>query len=432
MDGPVRVRRPGPPEALLELGMIYVVSLGGTSDKAALTAFCEDGWRLLPGGEGHRILTRCVALCHLDRWREADGHLTARRDVWGRDNDVVTALGLFLTECIGMFLGRTGPFERAVTAPSRWPLWTKGARHRFERLSQLARVLMAFGELGRVEGVLAAHELPFPYRPAPDRVVADSQGGRWDPALNLARESLATGLSVGDLPIHTLTCRETSVILGARGQLARAREVIDRARSVQPVMLHLPALPESYLSRAVGEAGRVGRIVDDGLALAAERGLVIGTDELWLARAVSRLDTGDRGAALRCVDKAGRVAELLGTGRARLCHLLAAAVVHRDRAAAAEAVRLARRRAQPLEQADTLATVVRHGLADASLLHEAHALYGDLDALLRRAQLRTLMREHEVAVPGRGLITAENERLLATLVAEGLTNRELAIVLRCS
>lgn len=128
------------------------------------------------------------------------------------------------------------------------------------------------------------------------------------------------------------------------------------------------------------------------------------------------------------MDEVSRVAGLLGTGRARMCHLLAKAVVHRDHAAADEAVRLVRRRAQPLEQADTMSMVVRHGLADPSLLHEAYALYGDLDALLRRAQMRPLMHEHRLTMERKSL-TTENERLLATLVAEGLTNRELAVVL---
>ncbi len=416
------------PEALLEMEMIYVVSLGGIGDTAALAEICNNGWRSLPGGEGHRILTRAIALCHLDRWREADEYLTAHGDVWRQDNDVVGALGLLFSECVGVFLGRFEPFDRAVAAPPRWPMWTAASRHRFERMSQLARVLMALGELDRAERLLAAYPMPSGYRPVPDRVVANSQAGHWDPALDLARLSLATGLSVGDLPTHTMMCRETCIILGARGALARSREVIERARAVQPVMLHLLAVPEAYLDRALGATERAAQGVRDGIAQAVRRGLVIGTDELWLTRAVSELAAGDLVAAQRCVDETKKVAELLGTGRARLCRLLATAVVHRDHAAAAEAVQLVRRRAQPHEHAETIHLVVRHGLADASLLHEAYALYGDLDALLRRAQMRNLMRERKVAMPGRSLVIAENERLLATLVAEGLTNRELAVV----
>ncbi|GAA4791729.1 AAA family ATPase [Streptomyces ziwulingensis] len=416
-------------EALFETGMIYVVALAGTLDTAALAEFCDGGWRSLPGGEPHRVLIRCVALCHLDRWREADEHLASQRHVWQRDNDVVAALGLLIGECVGAFLGRTGPFDRAVADPPGWPLWASGTQYRFERLWQLVRTLMAFGELDRADRLLTAYELPSTYRTVPDQVVADSQSGRWDRALDLARMGLATGLSIGYVPSHTLVSRETSVILGARGRLTEARSVIERARSVQPVMLHLLAVPESLLDEALGDVERARRVLAEGLAQAAERGLVVGTDVLWLRTAELELARGDLSAAQRCVAETRGTAELIGTGRARVCHLLATAMVHRDRAAAAEAVRLARRRAQPLELATTMAMAVRHDVAGAELLPEAYALYGDLDALLRRAQLRNLMRERGVAVPHRGVVIAENERLLATLVTEGLTNRELAAVL---
>lgn len=46
--------------------------------------------------------------------------------------------------------------------------------------------------------------------------------------------------------------------------------------------------------------------------------------------------------------------------------------------------------------------------------------------------MRVAMREHDVPVPGRRTSTRENERLLAVLVAEGLTNRQLARVFATS
>jgi len=38
------------------------------------------------------------------------------------------------------------------------------------------------------------------------------------------------------------------------------------------------------------------------------------------------------------------------------------------------------------------------------------------------------MRHHNVPIPNRAATTSENERLLAVLVTEGLTNRQLAAV----
>ncbi|MET0187521.1 MAG: LuxR C-terminal-related transcriptional regulator, partial [Pseudonocardia sediminis] len=63
---------------------------------------------------------------------------------------------------------------------------------------------------------------------------------------------------------------------------------------------------------------------------------------------------------------------------------------------------------------------------------EAYATFGDLDALLFRAWTRTLMTATEVPIPGRRVTVEENERLLALLVAEGLSNKQIAVTLRTS
>ncbi|MCO1580396.1 hypothetical protein M8C13_32045 [Crossiella sp. SN42] len=72
------------------------------------------------------------------------------------------------------------------------------------------------------------------------------------------------------------------------------------------------------------------------------------------------------------------------------------------------------------------------GLGAPSLLCESYDRYGQLDALLSRSWLRTLMRGHGVTVPGRQTTVAENERLLAVLVTEGLGTQQLATVLQAS
>ncbi|WP_432051676.1 AAA family ATPase [Streptomyces xiamenensis] len=419
-------------ENLLEMEMVYIVSLAGMSDQAALTALADAGWRTLPGGPGHRIISRYNALCHLERWQEAADHLAATRDEWSADNDFVAGVGQILDEISHAFLGRPRDFERAVADPTRWPLWERGPRHRFQRLSWLTRTLMTFGELAPAQQLLETYGLPSGYRPVPDQVVADSQSGHWDRALDLARRALATGGWVGDLTSHTMASREMSVILGARGRINQARSVIENARTVHSLLLHLLAGPEAEQEQSLGAAERAHRVITDALALAERLGLVVGTDELWLRRTEMELNAGDPAAARRCAREVARVAELTGTGRSRLCHLIATSMAHRNPAAAAEAVALARHRGQPLELADTLVTVVRHGQADPGLLREAYAVYGDLDALLRKAQLRNLMRDQGVPVPGRSATTAENERLLAVLVTEGLTNREMAVALGCS
>ena len=419
------------PEAVLELEMIYVVSLGGKSDFEALANIADDGWRSLPGDEGHRIVTRCAALSHLDRWLEADRHFEDTRDVWRNDNAAVSAFGQIFAPGVAAFLGRMGEFDANVADPARRPLWDV-VRHRYEQLTELSRNLMAYGELDRSARLLAEYELPAQQRPVPDLVVEAALTGRWDDALDLARLSLAMGSSLGYLPAHTVMCREMGVILTARGRLAQAREVLDRVRADQPVLLHLLAGPQSELARIMGYRDLARRLVAEGLASAQERGLIIGTEELWLRQARWELAADNLPGARDCLAHAARVAAVQETGRARLCHLVIAALVDRDVRLAAEAIELARHRDQPHELAVTLTLVASHGVADGKLLLEAYERYGQLDALLPRSRLRQLLRDRDIPVPGRSATVAENERLLAALVTEGLTNRELSTVLGAS
>ncbi|XUL93695.1 LuxR C-terminal-related transcriptional regulator [Streptomyces galilaeus] len=90
-------------------------------------------------------------------------------------------------------------------------------------------------------------------------------------------------------------------------------------------------------------------------------------------------------------DRLERVSARMGTGRPRLTYLLASA---------------------PL------------------LLREAYDLFGQCGAALERFHTRAAMRAAGITVPGRRQATVESEQLLATLIAEGLTNRQIAVVLR--
>ncbi|RAJ69916.1 regulatory LuxR family protein [Streptomyces sp. Amel2xB2] len=418
--------------ALLEAELVYVVSVAATSDTAALTELARDGWRSLPGGEGHRTIARCAALYHLDRWREADDHLRATYDTWSSGDAVVAALGHFFSESIAAVLGRMTAFERSVADPVHRPLWEQGSRHRFERLCGLARTLLSCGELERATRLLTDYGLQSGHWPVADQIVASSLQGDWDRSLDLVRMVLAGDSLLADVPSHTLMCRAASIMFISRGRLTQARTVLDKARHEQPVMLHLLAAPESELRHVLGAADQVDRVISEAIDSAARGGVVIGTEELWLRKVRLELAGGDRAAARRYAAEAARVSDLLGTDRALLFRLLTKAVAHADPRAADEALRLARRRGQPYELAKTVTALVRHELTDVAALREAYELYGELDALLPRARLRNLMSSRNMAVPGRDATIAENERLLATLVTEGLTNSELAVVLGCS
>ncbi|WP_405386615.1 helix-turn-helix transcriptional regulator [Streptomyces sp. NBC_01102] len=92
----------------------------------------------------------------------------------------------------------------------------------------------------------------------------------------------------------------------------------------------------------------------------------------------------------------------------------------------------ARSRGLPFETATTLVAAVEAGACPATLLHEAYEGFGGTGAALWRFHTRTALREAGLTGPGRKRATAENEHLLATLIAEGLTSRQIAAVLRLS
>jgi hypothetical protein len=244
--------------------------------------------------------------------------------------------------------------------------------------------------------------------------------------------SIATGTAPGHEPGHVAMHQLAATILLGSGRPIRARTLLDAAAAAEPVLPHLLDWPAAAVERAFGSPDRAAQRLWDGLKLAADRGFVLGTDLLWFELADLDLEAGRPDLARERLAELDRVVELMGGGRPALLGLIVRAAVDGDRTVADQALRLAARRGQPFEWARTVETLVRHGVGDPRQLLTAYDLLDGLRALLHRAWLRNLMRDHDIAVPGRRVATVENERLLAELVTEGLSNRQLATVLRAS
>lgn len=415
-----------PAEALQELGIVHIVALLGIGDVESLRAIAE-GDKELPGGLANAIVGRAAALSLLDRWAEADELLVARRAEWMGAHPAATAYGLTFGGGAGALRGRLTEFEESLKDPVLWPVLTQD-QHRVQQLSARARILMVFGELQRAEVLLA--QIPARQLTPAERATQAGLAGQWDRALQFARFTTATGAADGYPPANTVMSRELAKILAARGRFGRARTVLDRARTSQPLLTHVLDLAQAEVEFTLGNTERALELLTGALDQAAGQDVVLGCEELWLTMTEWQVGRGALDAARRAGAEIGRIAERTGTGRARLNHLLATMLVDGDRAVADEALELARERGQTYELATTLTTVVRRGAGDGKLLMEAYELFGELDALVPRAHVRNLMRTLDVAVPGRAATVAENERLLSVLVAEGLTNRELAMVLQ--
>ncbi|GAA4545158.1 LuxR family transcriptional regulator [Amycolatopsis samaneae] len=411
------------PGQLQELQVRHVVALYSVGDFEALNEIVADT-RPAPGSPGaHRVPAVATALALLNRWREAHELLDRA------PSPVAGNLGTLPHWCSGLITGRPAHFEQSLARPQEWPR-RETEWYRYEQASAHLRALLLQGDTTRAEKLLIAEELPADRLRLPDQAVLATQQGRFDEALELARAATAAGAALGSGPAQVLVQHAMATILHARGRIAQARDLLVAARAAQPPLPHLLSEPEALLDRAFGEPGEAARRLRRDLALASEQGVVLDTDTLWWHLAELAVRRTDHAEARTCLTELGHVAERTGTGRAALHLLLARALVEHDREAANSAVRLANERGRPFEIAGVIDTVVRHGVGDPALLPEAYALFGELDALLYRSWSRDLMRRHDIAVSGRRTTIAENERLLAVLVTEGLGNKQLATVLR--
>jgi DNA-binding CsgD family transcriptional regulator/type II secretory pathway predicted ATPase ExeA len=403
--------------ALQEIQIVYVVGQAGTGSAVVLRDLAQDGWRLMPGGRENQVVTRALALCVLNRWQEAYELLAARYE-YG-DDGPGTLFGRVLGSAAG---GVVDGAEGAglFTTDSRD---TTVSGTTADVLRVLVRTLTLAGGLG---GLHQAGDVVV----AP--VIRAGRTGRWDLALDLARADIAAAQVHGHGPERTAVFLTAAEILTARGQLSRARRLVEHARSQCLLVPHLLALPEADLEDTLGEPQRARELLEDGLVLAEESGAIAGTGELHLALVRSEARRGNPGAARRHAARIDEISQRLGTSGARRVLLLARLLVAPDPGTAAEAVELAEASDDLYERARTLVAVAEAGFGDVRHVRTAYELFGDLDALLPRARLRSLMRARGISVPGRRETVAENERLLVGLIAEGLTNAALATVLGTS
>lgn len=416
-------------DQLLETQILHIRSLDSIGATDALERIISGEARPFPDKKPHPV-TRATALMYLGRWRAAYDMLHATTKDWS-STGAGAVLGRLLLSISGLFVGCPGEFERDVAARETWPPENVGW-YRYEFAAAQVRALLVLGDQHRAEKLLIAEKLPAEGIRPLDQAWLAALNGQADRALELHRATVAYGMAFGHDRSGVGADHVIAMILYARGRLTQARETLSAARSTRPVMPHLLDGVEALVDRALGEQGRAERRLRHSLAVAAEQGVFVETDALWLQLTELAMAADNLTWARIYRTEIERVAARMGTDLAVLRRLMATALVDRDPVAAEQAVKLAKERDQPLELAHVIGKVVTYGVGDPSLLPEAYDLLGPLDALLYRSRVRDLMRQHDITVPGRRTTLAENERLLAVLVSQGLGNKELATVLRAT
>ncbi|MDW4906237.1 AAA family ATPase [Streptomyces sp. ADMS] len=422
------------PLALYEAATLLVASAGVGRDWPALdrmgTAPWWDGLRL-PAMAA--VSGRVQALWQLEKWQEALTLLSQTEPVWQSTPDSRALLELF-HNVAEFVVGRPDRLTRALALPEV-PGLTRDKV--FARSVAQLDLLLGTGDLQGGKSLLSARELTPELLPESSQFLLRHLQGQWDEALALARRLMVNGGVLTAVPTHHLLPARTAAILLAQGRTSSADRLVAsvRGRANGPLE-HFLDHADAAVQRTLGDLGRAEKTLRRGLRAADERGSVYGTDELWASLAEVHAEAGHTVRAAACLERLELLAGQMNSGRTRLLYLLTSAGLRPDSADAGkhlpEAVDLARSRSQPFETAVTLLAAVRANAGPATLLREAYELFGETGATLWRFHTRSAMREAGLVVPGRKQATAENEHLLAILLAEGLTNRRIAHVLRLS
>ncbi|WP_330277141.1 LuxR C-terminal-related transcriptional regulator [Lentzea sp. NBC_00516] len=415
-----------PDDQFVDVCLSHLAALHAAGERETLSRVAEGVWWPWPGSVAQRTIGRAAALSLLGDWRTAwqvlaelhrdpDAHLVERHL---RDLGTITRL----------WLGDSAAFDSEVTAlPARVTVGEQVT----DLLRRDAEVLVALGELRRAEPLLAlTGRAPVRLTTACLATLA-AGGGRADEALELVRKSVATEPGTGCGPGQSVMFHLAAILLLRKGKLVRAVEMTNTARARTPALPHLLAAAEAAHHVLFGRDSDAVSVLVRALDHAEATEVVALTDLLWMSLADIAVGQGDLTLLPCYLHRVTAVAKQMNTEQAEISRLVLHSTVHADRGTATEAAALLRTR-PPLERAEGLERLVRFGVGAPELLSEAYEAAGTVDALLHRSVLRNLMRTHGIPVPGRQATVAENERLLAVLVTDGLGNKQIATLLDTS
>ncbi|WP_262060171.1 AAA family ATPase [Streptomyces sp. STR69] len=422
------------PLELQETATLLTAATADDLDWAALSRLATPRWwdelrlPVLAGATG-----RALALCLLARWHEALDLLARTEPVWSTDVRARANPTCF-RDAAELALGRPERFRRSLAVPEVPHI---GPDRTYALTVTKFDELLNGGDLHAAEALLTAQGMTPELLPRSGRFLRHHLRGEWDQALEPTRWMLANNqFHTPALDKYLIPARTVAILL-ARGRVTSARRVIDGVRvpGEGPPEHSLDAA-EADVLRTLGDPVGAERSLRRGLAAADAHAQVAGTDELWASLTELLAQAGRRAEAATCLDRLEHISARMGTGRTRLTYLLASARLLRQESPGTadrnlrEAVELARSRSQPFETAVTLGAAADAGAGPPALLREAYELFGQCGAALERFHARAAMRAAGITVPGRRQATVESEQLLATLIAEGLTNRQIATVLR--
>ncbi|NWJ73965.1 hypothetical protein HX744_26160 [Pseudonocardia sp. ICBG1122] len=421
------------PTGLIEHAYLALVQSIWLSGDRATTEAIAGGETPIGADAATVAMSQVVALSFLERWSEVGLVLDARRGDW-LSEPFTQSIGELLGAMSDFFGGSPRSFDERLANGYVWSR-NSGAVAWRDHINASVSVLLDLLELPRVDAVLADADLAeSELHPSNRATIALMRcvAPDGDDLLDQARRVLAAGPRHGhDAGRASLAVCAVTLMVG-RGRLTAARELVARSRERNPAVRHLLEDCEARIDTMLGDHDRARERVEAALGSCAELGIVAGTELLRVQLVGLALARGDQDEARKQVGLLERVAERMSTSRAAVLLARSRALVERDPDAARECLSLARDRELPWEYSLCRLQLIEQGLLEPDGLVEVYATWGHFDALLHRAWTRNAMSEHGLAIPGRQAVVEENQRLLATLAAEGLSNRQIAATLRTS
>ncbi|NWJ69485.1 helix-turn-helix transcriptional regulator [Pseudonocardia sp. ICBG1122] len=385
-----------------------------------------EGKEPLPGDVTARLTWTGMALFWTGRWPEARPLLDrARRPEYENSSDTYAA-DLFCM-AIDVSRGDTAGFEACRDDPSRWALDAVPAL-RFAFVVSMIEISIYLGDIERARGIRRSRDVRMEDLPLTVRASVAFADGRYDEAADLTRRACVLTLSAEDL--SGLVMRQHyAYLLIARGQIVAARTFIEETGSRYSPIAFLLAGPAAAVDRVLGDRSAAYDRIGDAVTQSEDHGCVVGMEYVLMEQALAALADADDVAARSAAAAMDKLHSTVGSSRTALFSLLVRACVQHDQAAAVRSVAVARERSLSHEIAATLYVLGHEDLLGHAELDELYTRYGQMDGLLYRHRIRTMMTRAGLSIPDRAGVTAENERLLSTLVGEGLGNRSIAMVL---
>lgn len=405
----------------------YISALHASGDIEALRDAADGESGVLPGTDLERAAARSMAYLLLNEWRKSS-EMIEWIHASPQGGEVIRWLK-HITSYVRLYLGVSDEFHRDVEDVRA--ATEQGAVVPNDLIAAVSGLVL-LGDIAKSDALLTASGMDATMLRIPVQAVRRFYRGEIDQALKTMRRHVATNPSHGCDADMSVAYQQAAFVRVLGGKLMRARELLDNAYSHRPSLPHVLALGQSLYQVTFGDMQGARAVLVDALASAEEEGVVLHTEATWAALADADHVLGRIDQIPVYLDKVEKIAGQLRTETAEVHRLRLRALVHNDKRIATEAIELARKRGQPIEQALVMIRLARQGLATKDQLFEVYGMLAEFKALLARSWVRGLMRAQGVAVPGRQATVVENEHLLAVLTAEGLSNKQIATVLIAS